>query len=488
MGDLFKKTTTTFQIDGRRVPTGTPGAVRVTQVSKKWYGTINGKQMPLCRDKAAARTMFNKLLTDDALAGVGIVDPYADHRKRPLADHLADYAAELERRGNSADHVRQTLGRVRALFAGCEFKMTDDVNAGRAVEWLAGLRRGGSTAPVLPDGRESFTPNEVAKLLGVSGAALRSAVKRHALAVVGQGKARRLPRASVAALADRAGRGCGPETMNHYVRSARGFFRWMVRDKRIGANPLDTLSVVSATTDVRRLRRELTADELRRLLAATRASGRTFRGLTANDRFMVCLTAAGTGFRSRSLANLTRAEFDLDGDSPTVTLAARFNKSKRSKVQPLPVEIADELRTYLRGQPQGRTGSSCWAMATIWNTNRGWNSWWSRAPTSCVGARCSLVNRAFPSAVTITKEVSMSPITCWRSDVARSLFSAPHRVTIRNSSSAIAAIARRLHAVRSTSMNLCASMRSRPSRRDTMRLANCCVATDPSTPSSRRAI
>jgi integrase len=127
----------------------------------------------------------------------------------------------------------------------------------------------------------------------------------------------------------------------------------MVRAKRIGSNPLDTLSLLNVQTDVRSGRRELTADELRRLLDATRASGRMYRGLTGEDRFHLYLTAATTGFRANALANLTPAEFDLSADPPTVTLAARFNKSRKPKVQPIPADAAARLSEYLRGRRKG---------------------------------------------------------------------------------------------------------------------------------------
>jgi integrase len=121
--------------------------------------------------------------------------------------------------------------------------------------------------------------------------------------------------------------------------------------KRIGLNPLESLTLINEKVDVRCARRELTADELRALLTATRTSGRGFRGLTGEDRFHLYLTAAATGFRARALAHLTPADFDLDGDTPTVTLAARFNKSRKPKVQPIPSDAAEQLRTYLRGRP-----------------------------------------------------------------------------------------------------------------------------------------
>src|SRR5205814_5539176 len=95
-------------------------------------------------------------------------------------------------------------------------------------------------------------------------------------------------------------------------------------------------------------------EELRSLLSATRASGRTFRGLSGPDRFALYATACGTGFRASALASLTPESFDLSDELPTVTLAARHNKSRKVKVQPLPPDVADLLRDHLRGRPAGQ--------------------------------------------------------------------------------------------------------------------------------------
>lgn len=67
---------------------------------------------------------------------------------------------------------------------------------------------------------------------------------------------------------ERANRGASPETVNHYVRAVRGFFRWMVRAKRVATNPLETLSLLNSQVEVRRVRWELTADEPRAFLTA----------------------------------------------------------------------------------------------------------------------------------------------------------------------------------------------------------------------------
>ena len=362
MGSVFRKQTTIWKLGKKRVPAGSPGAVKAVIRSSKWYGTLNGQQVPLCRDKQAAERMLRKLETDAALSGVGLADPFAEHRHRRLTEHLEDYAAHLRAKGDTEVHVCQTVACVRAMLAGCEFRVLADIDAGRAAGWLTGLRQPGRREISIPSGMHEFTPAQAAAVIGISGAALRAAIKRHGLEAGGSGKARKYPRRTVEVLVDRTGRGCGPQTVNHYVRAVRGFFRWMVRAKRIGTNPLDTLPLLNTQSDIRRGRRELTEEELRQLLGAARASTRVFRGLTGEDRFHLYLTAATTGFRASALANLTPSDFDLDDDPATVSLAARFNKSRKPKIQPLPADVAAQLRGYLKQKEvDRRVWSGTWA-------------------------------------------------------------------------------------------------------------------------------
>ena len=93
---VFRKQTTAWKVDGKTVPAGTPGAVRVTIKSKKWYGSVNGKHVPLCPDKQAAERMLRKLGTDADMAAVGLGDPFAANKRKPLTEHLTDYAAHLD--------------------------------------------------------------------------------------------------------------------------------------------------------------------------------------------------------------------------------------------------------------------------------------------------------------------------------------------------------------------------------------------------------
>src|SRR5262249_4062182 len=156
---------------------------------------------------------------------------------------LKDYAAYLEAKAITSDHIALTTSRVSALLSGCGFVFPLDTDTARAAEWLNALRRDGAPAE-LPAG-EAFTPGAVAKLLGVSGAAVRATMKRLRLPATGHGKARTFPRSTVEALVMNQAKGCAPETVNHYIRAVRGFFRWLVKAKRIGSNPLESLSLVN---------------------------------------------------------------------------------------------------------------------------------------------------------------------------------------------------------------------------------------------------
>ena len=320
--------------------------------SKRWYFDLRDDSGTVRRTKGFADLKATEQLAAEmerkaSRVRSGFTDQAEEHARRPLAAHLTDYAAHLEAKGNCEEHNRATAAKVSAILSGCGFVYPPDLDAGKVSGWLADLRRPGHLVGI-PQG-DAFASSAVAELFGVTVDAIRRLVARHRLPTVGNGPARRLPRATVQALAERTTKGAGPTTANHYVRAIRGFTRWLVRLKRIGSDPLESLSLVNAAVDVRHARRELTADELRALLTGTRASARTYRGLAGADRFMLYLTAAGTGFRSNALANLTPTDFDLDAG--TVTLAARFNKSRKLKVQPLPADVATALRDYLTGKP-----------------------------------------------------------------------------------------------------------------------------------------
>ena len=360
MAQPFKKKIVRYYTpDGQRCEPDTPGAAKHVEETRKYYGSVpqpNGrrKAVPLCPDLGRSKQLLNKLLSDAAMRQHGLADPYADHRKRLLADHLSDFRAALTAKGNSRDYVALVLGRLQALAGGCEWQTLADLSTSQADEWLAQQRTSSRHSPALPDDLNAFTPAQTAKLLGVSLAAVREAVNRHRLEATGQGKTRRFPRATVVALLDRQGQGAGAQTRNHYRAHLRTFGNWLVKDRRIGENPFRHLEAESTTTDRRHDRRELSADELCSVLSSARDNPRSFRGLTGPDRFHLYAMACGTGFRASALASLSPGSFDLAGELPTVTLAARHAKNRKTKVQPIPPDLAELMRGYLAGRPAGQ--------------------------------------------------------------------------------------------------------------------------------------
>ena len=78
--------------------------------------------------------------------------------------------------------------------------------------------------------------------------------------------------------------------------------------------------------------------------------------------------AAGTGIRANALANLTPADFDLNG-APAVTVAARYAKNGRTKVQPLPADVAAALRDYIDRKPKRSDLGRDVGKRTTWGGN-----------------------------------------------------------------------------------------------------------------------
>ncbi len=325
----------------------------------KWYGQYadaNGalQRVPLSENKTVAQQMLNDLVRKAELGKVGITDPYEDHRKRPLAEHLEAWESDLLAGGATAKHVKQTVACARRVIDGCGFVFPGDVSPSRVQGFLAGLRERGRHAGQLDPTKESYKRRELAAALGLNPASIPTLVRRHRLAASGRGKARRYPRATAEALAAMRSRGRSVKTSNLHLDAVKAFCNWMVRDRRVAENPLDHLSGGNVKLDRRHDRRALPFEEMRAVIQAARQSALPFRGLTGADRAVLYSVACASGFRAEELASLTPRAFDLAGDPPTVTLSAEDAKNGRTAVQPLPPDVAEALRGYLAGRPADR--------------------------------------------------------------------------------------------------------------------------------------
>lgn len=157
------------------------------------------------------------------------------------------------------------------------------------------------------------------------------------------------PNRIAAYLAERRRMGLSTESTNHYTRRIKQFCRWLVKSKRAPDNPLECLRLLNSRADRRHDRRAFDPDELRQLLNAVQNAPPRF-GMKGPERTMLYKLAASTGLRAGELRTLTPRSFDLDADTPVVTVGAAYSKHRREDVQPIRGDLADELRKYLDGR------------------------------------------------------------------------------------------------------------------------------------------
>jgi hypothetical protein len=132
----------------KRVPNGTPGAKRVRQRAAKYYaagvpGMPKDYRKPLATDKVVARRMLADLEAAGERGQAGMLDPYGEHRRRPLTEHLADFCRYVAAKGKTVKHVRQTAQHVQAILSGCRFKTFADLAPMPVVDWLSAEQTAG---------------------------------------------------------------------------------------------------------------------------------------------------------------------------------------------------------------------------------------------------------------------------------------------------------------------------------------------------------
>jgi site-specific recombinase XerD len=286
---VWRKNTVRWFINGKRVSPKTKGAKKITEASKRWYGTLrtfDGKrrQVPLCEDRQAAEAMLRRLQTEaDHKRAVGFTRE-DEQRERPLSELLTDYETHLRSKGNTENYVAKTILRIQAVVNATKAKTLADVDTGRISATLAAWR-----------GR-----------------------KRKSLNIA---------------------------TTNHYARAVKSFTRWLWTEHRTHEDPLTNLRLLNAKADRRHVRRAFNADELQRLVSTTETCRKTLCGIRGVDRAMLYRVAAYTGLRLSELCSLTVASFDLE--AKTLTVAAAYSKHRRNDVLPLHASLVERLRPWL---------------------------------------------------------------------------------------------------------------------------------------------
>ncbi len=123
-------------------------------------------------------------------------------------------------------------------------------------------------------------------------------------------------------------------TLNHYLQAMVSFLNWLERMGRIKGNPLKFVGKVDERGKLKRTRRALTDDELRRVVA-----GSDWRGL-------VYLTAARTGLRQEELRQLIWDDLRLEKEVPHVRVRVVCAKNKTEEQVELVPEICEALKAH----------------------------------------------------------------------------------------------------------------------------------------------
>ena len=265
------------------------------QKGKWFYSWVDADGNRHCRTGAKSKRQTERLaqkVQDEVdREKLGLVDPdekrFGDHEKRPIAEHIADFLESMRAARRATRYVKVREGQLRDLVEG--------VNAQRL-------------SHLTPDAVEGHL-NSLRKKPGRYNEAL--------------------------------GLGLSAATINGHRAAAVSFLTWCVQRGRISRNPLTCLRTLNVQKDRRRQRRDLTMDEIDRLLAATDTPDRRYRRIV----YLVALLA---GLRRSELELLTWG--DVDFEAGVIFVPATIGKSGRDDMVPM----NDQLRASLAGEkPQG---------------------------------------------------------------------------------------------------------------------------------------
>ena len=266
---------------------------------KKWYVRYRNHEgqlttVPGFTDKSATQQLASKLEREAAMIRAGLLEPAVLYQNVTLESHLNAFEASLKAKNVSAGQVQLVVNRCKKLLSKAKISRLSEINAELVSSTLAAMREPKT------NGR----------------------------------------------------RGQSVQTSNHYLRAIKQFTRWLRLEKRFIDDPLLRLEMLNVQVDRRHDRRALSDDEVSRLLVATLA-GEPVLGFAPADRHMLYVMALSSGLRASELASLTPESLKLDGNPPTVTVQAGYSKRRRLDVLPLPSDIRETAKTWLKEKPSG---------------------------------------------------------------------------------------------------------------------------------------
>lgn len=246
-------------------------------------------------DKRATQRLANDLEKNAQRIRDGLVDPaeerLKEHRARSIYDHLEEFEQARRTRKRTAKHIKSTTNRIESAIETLGWERIGDIDAGQLELYLGELR---------------------------------------------------------------AERDWSAKSYNAHLAAIKSFTNWLWQMGRCTINPLGSLARAPENEDPKRPRREITSDEAVCLLAAAEAGPKLVR-VTGGDRAMLYRLLLGTGLRFSEAMSLTPESFVLDHASgPCVRVSPEDSKNRKATFQPLPVDLADQIRPWVASKKPGK--------------------------------------------------------------------------------------------------------------------------------------
>ncbi len=136
------------------------------------------------------------------------------------------------------------------------------------------------------------------------------------------------------------------QTRKHYERAVKSFSRWLAATGRLDRDLLDRLDVtyVDASAVVHP-RGAFRPEEVEAIADAAR-KGPARRGLSGEQRALLYVFAACTGFRAKECAAVRKR--DLGPELAHVGISGQFTKNDRDALQPIPSFLRPAIAEYVR--------------------------------------------------------------------------------------------------------------------------------------------
>ena len=240
-------------------------------------------------DKGSTQQLASQMENEAAKRRMGLIDPEQEERAKRkellIEEQLLAFKKAQHAKKNTDKHVKLTMGRIRTVIDGCEWKTVGEMNADEVEAFM-----------------QEYQDEE----------------------------------------------DIGNRTVNHYLQAVDSLGNWLAHPKRriVDANPFAGIDRRNAAVDIRHA---LTPYEFTKLLHAARTSVISVQCFSGEERARLYTLSYMTGLRKGEIASLTKSSFDVAGAQPIVTVEAKYSKHRQKEVLPLHPELVLELKVWLKG-------------------------------------------------------------------------------------------------------------------------------------------